>query len=131
MDKTKAIYAPNPLSFPTKYVIDTEVCTGAECSKCVSACPYEAIDLSMTAESVHMKVGSVVMATGWKPYDATKLDNLGYGKYPNVITNVMMERMAATGNTFFKYRPKITVGNRTANPVNVWVAICRMVAGGL
>jgi len=96
MDKTKAIYAPNPLSFPTNYVIDTEVCPGAECSKCVSVCPYEAIDLSMTTESVHMKVGSVIMATGWKPYDATKLDNLGYGKYPNVITNVMMERMAAT-----------------------------------
>lgn len=96
MDKTKAIYAPNPMAFPAKYVIDTEVCLGAECSKCVSVCPYEAIDLSMTTESMHMKVGSVVMTTGWKPYDATKLDNLGYGKYPNVITNVIMERLAAT-----------------------------------
>jgi quinone-modifying oxidoreductase subunit QmoA len=42
-----------------------------------------------------MKVGSVILATGWEPYDAAKLDNLGFGKYPNVITNVMMERLAA------------------------------------
>ena len=96
LDKTKAIYLPNPMAFPMKYVIDSEVCPGAECSKCVSACPYEAIDLSMSATSMQMKVGSIVLATGWKPYDATKIDNLGYGKYPNVITNVMMERLAAT-----------------------------------
>ncbi|MEW5995337.1 MAG: heterodisulfide reductase subunit A, partial [Candidatus Zixiibacteriota bacterium] len=34
-------------------------------------------------------------ATGWKPYDASKIDNLGFGRVPNVITNVMMERLAA------------------------------------
>ena len=44
-----------------------------------------------------MEVSSVVWATGWKPYDATKLDKLGFGKCANVITNVMMERLAATG----------------------------------
>ena len=42
-----------------------------------------------------MKVGAVVMATGWNPYDATKMDNLGFGKVQNVITNMMMERLAA------------------------------------
>ena len=43
-----------------------------------------------------MKVGSIILATGWKPYDATKIDNLGFGKYPNVITNIIMERLAST-----------------------------------
>ncbi|GAI44012.1 unnamed protein product, partial [marine sediment metagenome] len=38
---------------------------------------------------------AVILATGWKPYDATKIDNLGFGKFSNVITNVMMERLAA------------------------------------
>jgi quinone-modifying oxidoreductase subunit QmoA len=42
-----------------------------------------------------MKVGAIILATGWKPYDAMKLDNLGFGKYSNVITNVIMERLAA------------------------------------
>ena len=37
----------------------------------------------------------MIVATGWKPYDAAKLDNLGFGKSANVVTNVMLERMAA------------------------------------
>jgi quinone-modifying oxidoreductase subunit QmoA len=36
--------------------------------------------------------GAIVWATGWEPYDATKIDNLGFGQYDNIITNMMMER---------------------------------------
>ena len=95
MDHTKAIYLPHAMAFPMQYVIDMKVCKGAECAKCVEACQYDAIDLKMPAQKLKLKVGSVVLATGWKPYDANKLDNLGFGKYANVITNVMMERLAA------------------------------------
>jgi len=95
LDKTKAIYLPHSMAFPMKYIIDTGACLGAECAKCVPACQYNAIDLGMQTQKLDIKVGSVVVATGWEPYDATKLDNLGFGKYPNVITNVMMERLAA------------------------------------
>jgi quinone-modifying oxidoreductase, subunit QmoB len=42
------------------------------------------------------RVGAIVLATGWKPYDATKLSVLGYG-LPDVITNVEFEQMAAAG----------------------------------
>lgn len=44
-----------------------------------------------------VRVGAIVMATGWKPYDATRLAHLGYGLSPEVITNVELERMAAQG----------------------------------
>ncbi len=43
-------------------------------------------------------IGSVVMAIGWKPYDANKLEHLGYGKFRNVVTNVEVEEMAAANN---------------------------------
>lgn len=46
--------------------------------------------------SVH-RVGAIVMATGWKPYDATKLAHLGYGLSPNVVTNLEFEKMAVAG----------------------------------
>jgi len=95
LDKTKAVYLPHSMAFPMKYVIDTEVCLGIECSKCVSACQYDAIDLGMKTQKLDINVGSVILASGWEPYDATKLDNLGFGRHPNVITNVMMERLAA------------------------------------
>jgi quinone-modifying oxidoreductase subunit QmoB len=42
-------------------------------------------------------VGAVILATGWKPYDATKLEHLGYGKLKNVVTNVEMEEIASKG----------------------------------
>ena len=43
-----------------------------------------------------LRVASAVLAaTGWAPYDATKIDNLGFGKYANVMTNVIFERLAA------------------------------------
>jgi len=43
------------------------------------------------------RVGAIVMATGWKPYDASRLGHLGYGASKDVITNVELEQMAAAG----------------------------------
>lgn len=44
------------------------------------------------------RIGAIVQATGWKPYDATKLGHLGYGSSPDVVTNVELEeRMAKDG----------------------------------
>lgn len=45
-----------------------------------------------------VRVGAIVMATGWKPYDATRLAHLGYGLTPDVITSVELEKMAAQGS---------------------------------
>jgi quinone-modifying oxidoreductase, subunit QmoA len=47
----------------------------------------------MKAETVNLKVGAVVWATGWKPYDANKIQPYGYDRYANVITSVEFERM--------------------------------------
>jgi len=43
------------------------------------------------------KVGAIVMATGWLPYDAAKLGHLGYGNFKNVVTNIEFEAMAKKG----------------------------------
>ncbi len=95
MDKTKAIYRPFEMAFPMRYAVDASVCKGSACNECVKVCKYDAIDLEMQAETQTLKVGAVVWATGWEPYDAAKIDNLGFGQYPNIITNMMMERLAA------------------------------------
>ena len=95
MSKTKAVYLPFDMAYPMQFVIDGSVCRGAECGKCVEACPYDAIDLEMKAESIEIEVQSVIWATGWEPYDAKKIDGLGFGQCANVITNVMMERLAS------------------------------------
>jgi quinone-modifying oxidoreductase subunit QmoA len=95
LDKTKAIYLPFLMAYPPRYVVDPEYAGDERMKKCVEACKYDAIDLNMEKRTIRAKVGSIVWATGWKPYDATKMDNLGFGKLPNVVTNVMMERFAS------------------------------------
>lgn len=97
MDTSKAAYLPHPMSMPMKYAIDKSACTG-DCGKaCMDACKYDAVELDMQPATTQLKVGSIVYATGWKPYDMAKLGILGEGKMPNVISNVMMERLAAPG----------------------------------
>ncbi|MEE2599430.1 MAG: CoB--CoM heterodisulfide reductase iron-sulfur subunit A family protein [SAR324 cluster bacterium] len=94
MDKTKSIFLPNKMAYPPRYVIDRPTCeTG--CSKCVDACKYGAIDLEMQVQEFEIEVTSVVVATGWKPYDAKNLTNLGFSSVPNVINNIMMERISS------------------------------------
>jgi quinone-modifying oxidoreductase subunit QmoA len=95
MDKVKAAYLPHQFAFPMRYVIAPQIVGTEEGAKAKAACKYDAVDLEMKPQTVHLKVGAVVWATGWKPYDAGKIDNLGFGKVRNVITNVMMERLAA------------------------------------
>jgi len=94
VDKTKAVYMPHKLAYPSKFVIDRAACDDS-CKKCVEACTYDAIDLDMQVKETEVEVATIVYATGWKPYDATKLTHLGYGALSNVINNVTMERYAS------------------------------------
>ena len=101
MDTIKAVYLPYEMAYPMNLVADREALkriegTG-EFSAFVDSCKSRGINIDLNAEAatIDLKVNSIVWATGWKPYDAVKLDKLGYGRCANVITNVMMERLAA------------------------------------
>lgn len=94
MTSTKAIYLPYEMAFPMRLAIDPATCLGTECGKCLPACPFDAIDLTMQVGTLAVDVNAVIVTTGWAPFDAAKIDGLGFGTLPNVITNVMMERLA-------------------------------------
>jgi len=95
MNTTTAIHLPHAMAFPMKYMIDDTACKPQACGRCVEVCEYGAIDLAMQSRSVQLKAGAVIMATGWKPYDAARIDNLGFGHHTDIVTNMMMERLAA------------------------------------
>ncbi|HEX7343680.1 MAG TPA: hydrogenase iron-sulfur subunit, partial [bacterium] len=44
-----------------------------------------------------LRIGSIIQASGWKPYEASKLGHLGYGRLTNVVTNVQIEEMVLSG----------------------------------
>ncbi len=95
MDKIKAAYLPHEFAFPMRYVLDPSIVGTEVGKKCQEACEYNAIDLEMKESTFDLKVGAIVWAAGWEPYDASKVEYYGFGQYDNVISNVMMERLAA------------------------------------
>ena len=64
-----------------------------ECMRCVEACGPGAIDHRMVAEERVIDVGTVVLATGYDLYDAHQIPQYGYGRFPNVVHGLEMERM--------------------------------------
>ena len=56
-------------------------------------------DVTVAAPSgeIAVRAGAIIVATGWKPYDATRLAHLGYGTFPGVVTSHEFERLAAEG----------------------------------
>ncbi|MES9975938.1 CoB--CoM heterodisulfide reductase iron-sulfur subunit A family protein [Candidatus Thiodiazotropha sp. LNASS1] len=94
MGKRKGAYLPHRMAHPQRYVLDPAIIGTDDAQKAKDACKVNAIDLDMQEETIEFKAGAVVWATGWKPYDANKIQPYGYDRIANVITSVEFERMA-------------------------------------
>ncbi|MCX8086653.1 MAG: FAD-dependent oxidoreductase [Rhodocyclaceae bacterium] len=94
LDKIKAAYLPHGMAYPQRYVIDPSIVGTPEGEAAKAACKVGAIDLAMQEETVEITVGSVIWATGWRPFDANKIQPYGYDRYANVITSLEFERLA-------------------------------------
>lgn len=92
LSKRKAVYKSMPFAFPGRYVLDPKSLTPADAAK-AAGCRY--IRLDEKPSTIELSVGAIVIATGWKPYDVTKLANLGAGHVKNCITNMQFERLAS------------------------------------
>jgi heterodisulfide reductase subunit A len=69
-----------------------------KCNICTAVCKNDAIDFNMTAEKVEIKVGAIVLAPGFEPFDPRARDEYGYGTMQNVVTSMDYERLlCATG----------------------------------
>ncbi len=109
LGKRKPIYIPFPQATPQVVVIDPEVCLNFKrgqltdkCKKtCLEACgEKQAINFKQEEELKEIKVGSVIVATGFQPFDARRVPQYGYGLFPNVYTALEVERLInASGPT--------------------------------
>ena len=92
LGKRKALYKAMPFAFPARYTLDTHTLSKADTARVAGA---QFLDLAEKPHEVELSVGAVVVATGWKPYDVTRLSNLGAGKVKNCISNMQLERLAS------------------------------------
>ena len=99
----KAVYVMFPQAVPLKYTIDKEHCLhfkSGKCQLCVKACTNKAIDHKMQDEVLTLKVGTIIVATGYEPYIPTKKGVYKYWEYDDVITALELERLLnASGPT--------------------------------
>ncbi len=136
MGKRKALYLSAPFAFPSRYVLDK-----ANLSKedQIRLAKSAFLNMNEEARDITLNVGSIVLATGWKPYDVTNLSNLGAGAVPNCISNMQLERLAsahgATGGVIKRpsdgKAPKKVAfvqcaGSRDQNHLNFCSYICCM-----
>jgi heterodisulfide reductase subunit A len=90
----KAAYKPSVRAAPNAYVIEKgSYCE--PCRKCEQACPTKAINLDQEEWLEEISVGAIILAAGYKLYDPTPAEELGYSRYPNVITGLQFERMTS------------------------------------
>ncbi len=73
--------------------MDCGVCS--ECHECIHACPADAIHFDIRAAEETAEVSSVILASGFKLFDAHLKSEYGYGRFPNVITAMQMDRILA------------------------------------
>jgi len=105
LSKRKPVYIPFPQAVPPVPVIDAGNCLHLSKGKCKDTCveicgDRKAINFEMEPEYQEIEVGAVVLATGFQPFDATRIPYYGYGKYPNVYTALELERLVnASGPT--------------------------------
>jgi len=98
-----AVRVPIRQAVPMVPYIDEETCihfkTG-ECKVCAKVCPKEAIDHDQKDQEVELEVGTVILATGYKEFDASRIPPYGYGRLDNVLTGLEFERLVnASGPT--------------------------------
>jgi len=99
----KAIYRPFPQAVPKYPVLDPANCTYFEkgkCKACEILCPTEAIDFDQEDQILELKVGNIILATGYDLFDARRIPQYGYGRLENVYTSLEFERLCnAAGPT--------------------------------
>ncbi|MDY6972434.1 MAG: FAD-dependent oxidoreductase, partial [Thermodesulfobacteriota bacterium] len=74
------------------------VYTSAGVEKTVGGPGVFEVSIRQNGSTAEHRIGAIVLAAGWKPYDPDKLDKkLGFGTSPNIITNVIFEESAQNG----------------------------------
>lgn len=145
LSKRKAIYALLPQAVPNTRVIDPVNCLYLQrgrCKACVKFCDANAINFDDTAKDYQLQVGAIILSPGLDRYNPRVRQELGFGRWPNVVTSIQFERILSASGPFSgeikrpsddKHPRKVAwiqcVGSRDPHNANPWCSsVCCMYA---
>jgi len=98
-----AVFIPYPQAVPNKASIDERYCVHMlkdTCGVCKEFCEAEAIDYEQKEEELELNVGAVILSPGFDIFDARNKEDLGYGRYPNVVSSIEFERILSASGPY-------------------------------
>ncbi|MGA1236053.1 MAG: CoB--CoM heterodisulfide reductase iron-sulfur subunit A family protein [Limisphaerales bacterium] len=105
LGKRKPVFIPFPQATPQRVLIDPDTCLNLKTGKCKQTCveacaDRNAIDFTQKEKVEEIRVGTIIVSTGFKTFDAKRIPQYGYGTFPNVYTALEVERLVnASGPT--------------------------------
>lgn len=145
LGKRKAIYSEFSQAVPNTRVIDAAKClflTKGKCKVCEKVCTADAIKFDDTEKDFELKTGAIILSPGLRRHDPWKHQELGYGRWANVVTSLQFERILSASGPFSgeikrpsdgEHPKKIAwlqcVGSRDPHNANPWCSsVCCMYA---
>jgi heterodisulfide reductase subunit A len=141
----KAIYTLFPQAVPNTYVVDKDNCIffqKGKCRACEKFCDVGAIDFDQDEKEIELRVGAIILCPGLDRYNAGVRQELGLGRWPNVVSSIQFERILSASGAYKgevkrpgdgKHPKKIAwiqcVGSRDRHNANPWCSsVCCMYA---
>jgi heterodisulfide reductase subunit A len=90
----KAIHKMAPRALPDAFIVE-KVPRCETCRRCEAVCPTQAVDLDEEPSERDLYVGAIILSVGYTLSDPRKYEELGYGRFPNVIHSMEYERLAS------------------------------------
>jgi len=98
-----SIYVPFAQAIPKVAVIDPNTCMHLlkdVCKSCENFCEANAIDFEQEDKIEQINVGAVVLAPGYEQFNPDLKKELGYARYPNVLSSLQFERLLSASGPF-------------------------------
>ncbi|MCK5573731.1 MAG: (2Fe-2S)-binding protein, partial [Bacteroidetes bacterium] len=103
LDHKSAIHILYPQAVPNTPAIEKDRCIHLNykaCKICDDVCEARAIDYEQHEETIELNVGAIVLSPGFELFDPARKEELGYGRFPNVITSLEFERILSASGPF-------------------------------